>query len=79
MPRLGYKKGDYLVETDGVGILAHASECERQWDGQFKLRKNIDPRHPQEFLKARKDRQAVPTPRPQGEPVHKFTTISDYV
>ena len=70
----GYRKGDYLVQTDGLGVDAHRSECAIQYDGKLKLKENIDPRHPQEFLFAKKDEQAVPTPRPITEPVEKFNT-----
>jgi hypothetical protein len=74
MSRLGYRKDDYLVETDGVGILAHRSECVKQYDGKLKLKKNLDPRHPQEFLRMRKDKQSVPDPRPVPPVVEKFST-----
>jgi len=74
MKRLGYKRGDYLVETDGLGIIAHRSECEIQYDGKLKLKSNVDPRHPQEFLRMKKDKQSVPIPRPISTPVEKFST-----
>jgi hypothetical protein len=70
---VGYRKGDYLVHTDG-GIIAYASECGRQYDGKLKLRDNVDPKHPQEYVKAKKDRQAVPIPRPIPEPRFVFKT-----
>lgn len=74
MGRLGYRKNDYLVSTDGLGILAHRSECVMQYDGKMKLKSNCDPRHPQEFLRMKKDKQSVPEPRPVPPVVEKFST-----
>jgi len=74
MVRLGYRKGDYLVQTDGVGVTAHRSECEIQYDGKLKLKDNCDPRHPQEFVFAREDHQAVPDPRPISPITEVFKT-----
>jgi hypothetical protein len=76
--RLGYVKGDYLVQTDGGGITAHRSECLVQYDGKLKMAYNTDPRHPQEFLRAKKDIQSVPNARPITEPVFKFTTQENF-
>jgi hypothetical protein len=70
----GYRKGDYLVQTDGLGKIAFRSDCALQYDGKMKLKKNLDARHPQEFLFARKDEQAVPNPRPFGADVESFPT-----
>ena len=74
MSRLGYRKNDYLVTTDGLGILAHRSECVMQYDGKLKLKSNLDTRHPQDFIRARKDKQSVPNPRPVPPVVEKFST-----
>jgi len=68
-----FRKGDYLVQTDGVGVTAYRSECEMQYDGKLKLKSNVDIRHPQELVRARKDVQAVPEPRPITPPTYKFT------
>ena len=74
MARIGtYKKGDYLVQTDGLGVTAYRSECEMQYDGKLKLKRNVDPRHPQEFVRIKKDKQAVENPRSITEPIFKFT------
>ena len=74
MGRLNYRRGDYLVQTDGAGVVAHRSECEMQYDGKLKLKSNVDPRHPQEFLFMKKEKQSVPIPRPISENQFSFTT-----
>ena len=68
-----YRKGDYLVQTDGLGMTAYRSDCEIQYDGKLKIKGNVDLRHPQELVRARKDRQAVENPRSITPPTYSFT------
>lgn len=77
MRRLNYRKGDYLVQTDGLGEIVHRSECDIQYDGKLKVKDNIDPRHPQEFVRAKKINLAIKNARPISEPVESFVTPED--
>lgn len=71
-----YRPGDYYVCCDRCGYEARASETRRTWDN---LRvHSIDcwePRHPQDFVRGRVDRQAVPNARP--EPADIFLDVND--
>lgn len=41
----------------------------REWTGLLVERRELDPRHPQEFVKGRVDRQSVPNPKPEATDV----------
>lgn len=62
--------GDYLMVDDITGLVHYASEMARRWDGAYMLARDLEFRHPQEFIRARSDpepvqnvRQAVPSER----------------
>lgn len=61
-----YHPGDYFVRCDRTGFKVLASECRMTWDGYFVRKESWDERHPQQFVKGRKDDQTVPIPRPAG-------------
>lgn len=63
-----YKKGDYKVRCDRTGMVVNASDCRMEWNGLFVLESVWEARHPQDTVAASHDRQAVPNPRPEGEP-----------
>lgn len=79
MRRLGYRHGDFLVETDGLGVITFRSNCEIQYDGKMKLKGNVDPRHPQEFVRAKKIHLNVGAgqARPISPNVSVFNTPED--
>jgi hypothetical protein len=47
------------------GLKTRPSELYREWTGLMVRREDLDPRHPQDFVRARKDDQTVPNPRPE--------------
>ena len=63
---------DYLREhdfnriCDQCGFKFKASETRKQWDGLIVCNSCYEPRHPQDFVRGRRDRQRVPDPRPQS-------------
>lgn len=61
----GAKIGDYKAVCDRTGFRVYASECRYQWDGIFVRTKNWEIRHPQDFIKAKKDNLTVPVARPE--------------
>jgi len=63
-----YKKGDYKVYCDRTGFRVYASECKMQWDGLFVRKESWEPRQPQDFVKAKQDKQSVPIARPGSDP-----------
>ena len=75
--RKGYKLGDYLVICDQCGFTRYASECRLTWQNLFVCADRCwRPRHPQDFVRARIDRQRVPIARPDTQVYQRTTTLS---
>lgn len=55
---------DHRVICDVCGFEYMASETRMRWDNARVCMKDWEPRHPQDFVRARRDRQAVRNPRP---------------
>ncbi len=64
-----YKKGDYNIICDQSGFKIKASDSRKQWDNLKVDKKFFEIRNPQDFVRTRPDRQAVPDPRTEGEDV----------
>lgn len=64
-----YRPGDYYVICDVCGFKMRASETSKRWDGLKVCKKDWEPRHPQDFVRGKKDRQAVPNARPEQSDV----------
>jgi len=62
-----YARGDWNVIDHRSGFKKKASEVVRESPGVVVSRENYDPPHPQDFVRARRDRQGVVVPRPEGE------------
>lgn len=54
-----YKKGDHAAICDLCGWKMKASVMKRQWDNLRVCPDCFSPRHPQEFLRGKKDDQSV--------------------
>jgi hypothetical protein len=59
--------GDWNAICDLCGFKFKASELKKRWDGMMVCSEDFEQRHPQDFLKARRDKQAVPWTRPEGQ------------
>lgn len=70
-----YSPGDYYVICDVCGFKYRASQTQRRWDNLRVCAKDWEPRHPQDFVRGRRDRQRVPDPRP--EPADNFIEVGD--
>src|SRR4051812_44222211 len=55
------------------GFRVSPSQLTREWTGLMVARSEADPRHPQEFVKGRVDRQSVPNPKPEATDVFLTT------
>jgi hypothetical protein len=44
-------------------------EARHQWDGLIVCGTCYDPRHSQDFIRGRRDRQSIPHPRPDPTPI----------
>ena len=70
-----YVRGDWKAICDVCGRQFLASELKKRWDGLMVCNTDWEPRHPQDFVRARIDHQAVPFSRP--EPADQFITIGN--
>jgi hypothetical protein len=60
-----YKPGDHWVIDDRTGRKIRASESKREWNGLIVHKDGWEPRHPQDLVRGRLDRMAVPDARPR--------------
>lgn len=56
----------YSVQCDRSGFRANASECVKEWNGKFVIKEFSEERHPQEFLRSRREHIEVPIARPRN-------------
>jgi len=61
-----YVAGDFYRICDECGFKVRASETRKRWDGRIVCIPDWEPRHPQEFVRGRVDRQRVAEPRPEA-------------
>jgi hypothetical protein len=59
-----YRKGGYWRIDDRDGSRQRASDTLKEWNGAIVAKEAYEPRHPQDFIRGRLDKQAVPDPRP---------------
>lgn len=71
-----YVKGDYKAVCDSCGQRFLASKLRKRWDGLIVCPADYEVRHPQDFVRAKVDIQAVPWARPESED-YQFVPI-DY-
>lgn len=62
--------GDYLVLDDRTGFTIRASEAKKEWNGLRVHRDKWEPRHPQDFVRGRREDPSVKDGRP--EPTYQF-------
>lgn len=67
---------DYNVICDRCGFKKKRSECLKEWTGLIVCRDGCyEPRHPQDFVRGRVDKQTVPDPRPDTANMYGETAI----
>lgn len=74
-----YVAGDHWVTDSITGFRIRSSEAVEQWDGNVVHRSYAEPRHPQDYVRARKEEIAVENARPPVPEVYigpKQTTLS---
>lgn len=64
-----YIDGDWHATCDSCGFVFLASKLKLRWDGLRVCEKDFEERHPQDFVKAKADKQTVPWSRPEGPDV----------
>lgn len=60
-----YKRGDWKALCDRCGFTYKASQLRESWDKLKVCDECYEPRQPQDFLRGKRDNQAVPWTRPQ--------------
>jgi hypothetical protein len=60
-----YKPGDHLALCDSCGRRFYGSELRKDWRGFMVCKKDYEPRHTQDNVQTRSDRQTVPNARPE--------------
>ena len=73
----GYKPGDNGVECDVCGMDIYASDSKKRWDGLIVCHDDWEIRHPQDFVRARKDKITADVIRPSTDGVDVSPTLSD--
>lgn len=58
----GYKSGDHWVECPVCGFDYLASEMRKRWDGLYVCKKDWEPRHELDFIRARPDKEQADQP-----------------
>lgn len=58
------RQGDYLVVDDRTGFTQWRSDCVKEWNGAIVHRSVAESRHPQDFLRARRENFGVRDARP---------------
>ena len=56
----GYEPGNHWVQCPLCGLDVRWEHMKKQWDGKWRCADCWEPRHPQDFVRARRDRIAVP-------------------
>lgn len=62
---MGYVPGDFWRQCDRCGFKTRSSQTKKEWTGLIVCGPCWEPRHPQDFVRGRPDRQAVQDPRPE--------------
>lgn len=70
-----FRPGLHLFVCDICGRVFHSDRKRKTWDGLVVCDEDWDPRHPQEAVRGRKDKQSVSDPRP--EPADVFLSYGD--
>ena len=59
-----YRSSDHYVICDECGFKVRASETRMRWDKMRVCTKDWEPRHPQDFVRGKRDQQRVANARP---------------
>jgi len=71
-----YIPGDHNVIEQINGFKRKRSECRMRWDNVLMTEEDWEERHPQDFLRSRKDKIKVRDARPEAEDVFESQPVS---
>lgn len=69
MSRDGYRRGGFWRIDERSGERVRAYDTAKEWDGTIVDRRDFEARHPQDFVRGRRDDMRVPDARPEPEPI----------
>jgi hypothetical protein len=72
----GWKFGEWLGICQVCGWKKRSSELFKRWDGLIVCAEDLEPRHPQEFVRPRVDNQKVAFTRPESLNVFLGPTVN---
>lgn len=72
----GYQPGNHWLVCDVCGFDYRFSDMKRRWDGAWVCKKDFEERHPQDFVRGRRDHIRVPVARPTSTIGIRSTTLS---
>ena len=61
-----YVEGDHFKICDRSGFKIRSSDSRREWNGSIVHKHFFEPRHPQDLVKGKPDKQNVINPRPES-------------
>lgn len=64
---MSYIAGDFWRICERCGFRKRASHTFKTWDGLYVCAEDFETRHPQDFVRGRRDNQNVPDPRPEAQ------------
>lgn len=70
----GWQPGRWSAICDVCGLRFHSDEMMKRWDGLMVDRLCNEVRHPQDFVRARRERITPPWTRPESDP-DTFTEV----
>jgi len=74
---MGYEPGNYWVICDRCGFKRRIKEAKSTWDNLLVCYPECwEPRHPQDFVRGKADRQSVPIARPEVTTTLRSTLLS---
>lgn len=71
-----FQPGNHWLICDSCGLKFRRSEMRMRWDNMMVCRKDWEPRHPQEFVRGKRERIAVDIARPDSDPVMITTPVT---
>ena len=72
-----FKSGDSWVVCDLCGMDIYASDSKKRWDGLLVCPEDWEVRHPQDFVRSRKDKISSTITNPPSEDVFVSVDYSD--
>jgi hypothetical protein len=71
-----WEPGNHWIICDECGLKYRKNETRKRWDKAIVCSDCWEPRHPQDFVRGKTDRQAVKNARPEGTDTFITTPIT---